>query len=63
MDKSLLNWSAAKDSSDQHGDAPDKPKVEKSQAMSEAQPVPPELLKMLPIMPPQPTFEDRWKLR
>jgi hypothetical protein len=48
MDKSLLHWSAAKDS---------------PQAMSEARPIPPELLNMLPIMPPQPTFEDRWRLR
>ena len=60
MDKSLLHWPAAKDSPDKHGDTPDKPKVEKTQAMSEAQPIAP---KMLPIMPPQPTFEDRWKLR
>jgi hypothetical protein len=48
MDKSLLHWSAAKDG---------------PQAMSEARPIPPELLNMLPIMPPQPTFEDRWRLR
>jgi len=27
------------------------------------QSIPPEMLRMLPIMPPQPTFEDRWRLR
>jgi hypothetical protein len=63
MDKSLLHWSAAKDSPDKPGDVPEKPKVEKTQAMSEAQPIPPEILKMLPTMPPRPTFEDRWRLR
>jgi hypothetical protein len=63
MDKSLLHWSAATDSSDMHGDTPDKPKSEKTQAMSEAQPISPERSKMLPLIPPQPTFEDRWKLR
>ena len=63
MDKSLLHWSAAKDSPDKLGDTLDKPKVEKTQAMSEARPIPPELLNMLPIMPPRPTFEDRWRLR
>jgi hypothetical protein len=34
----------------------------KAQAMPQVQPIPPEVLKMLPIMPPQPTFEDRWRL-
>ena len=63
MDKSLLHWSVAKDSPDKPGDTPDKPTVEKTQAMSEAQPIPREILKMLPIMPPQPMFEDRWRLR
>jgi hypothetical protein len=58
MDKSLLHWSAAKDSPG----TPDKPKVEKPQTISEARPLPSEILMMLP-MPPQPTFEDRWKLR
>jgi hypothetical protein len=63
MDKSLLHWSAGNESPDKPGDTPDKPKAEKAQAMSEAQPIPPELLKMMPTMPPQPTFEDRWRLR
>ena len=63
MDKSLLHWSTPTDSADMHGDTPDKPKLEKTQAMSEAEPISPERLKMLPPMPPQPTFEDRWKLR
>jgi len=40
MDKSLLHWSAAKNSPDKNGDTLDKPKAQKSQAMSEAQPVP-----------------------
>jgi hypothetical protein len=63
MDKSLLHWSAATDSSDMHGDTPNKPRSERTQAMSEAQPLSPEILKMLPILPPHPTFEDRWNLR
>jgi len=62
MDKSLLHWSAAEDSPDKPEDTPDKPKVEKTQAIPEVQPIPPEILKMLPIMPPQATFEDRWRL-
>jgi hypothetical protein len=61
--KSLLDWSIANDSRDKPGDTPDKPKVEKTQAMSEAKPIPREILKMLPIMPSQPMFEDRWRLR
>jgi hypothetical protein len=63
MDKSLLHWSAPTDSSDMHGDTPDKPKLEKTQAMSEARPISLERSKMSPLMPPQLTFEDRWKLR
>jgi hypothetical protein len=63
MDKSLLHWSAAKDSPDAPDDMPDKPKVGKTQTMSQVQPIPPEILQMFPIMPPQPTFEDRWRLR
>jgi hypothetical protein len=63
MDKSLLHWSAAKGSPDTPEDTPDKPKVGKTQAVSEVQPISPDILKMLPIMPPNPTFEDRWKLR
>jgi hypothetical protein len=58
MDKSLLHWSIANDSPDKPGDTPDKPKIEKTQATSEAKPIPREILKMLPIMPPQPMFED-----
>jgi hypothetical protein len=63
MDKSLLGWSVSKESPDKTGDTPDKSGVNKTQAMSEAQPIRPEILNMLPIMPPQPTFEDRWRLR
>jgi hypothetical protein len=63
MDKSLLHWSAGKGGLDKPEDPPDKPKMDKAQAMLEAQRIPVEILKMLPIMPPQPTFEDRWRLR
>ena len=63
MDKSLLHWSAAEDSPDKPEDTPDKPKVGKTQAIPEVQPIPPEILQMFPIMPPQATFEDRWRLR
>jgi len=55
MDKSLLHWSAAEDT-------PNKPEAEKTQAILEVRPIPPEVLRMLPIMPPQPTFEDRWRM-
>ena len=60
MDKSLLHWPVAQADSDKVAAAP--VKVEKTQAISEVQAIPPEMLKMLPIMPPQPTFEDRWRL-
>jgi hypothetical protein len=63
MDKSLLHWSAVKDGLDKPGGTPDRTKVEKAQVMLESQRIPAEILKMLPIMPPQPTFEDRWRLR
>jgi hypothetical protein len=63
MDKLLLHWSAADDSRDEPKDKPDKTKVEKIQALSEVQSIPPEILKIVPIMPSQPTFEDRWRLR
>jgi hypothetical protein len=63
LDKSLLHWSAAKDSPDTPEDTPNKPKVGKTQAISEVQPIPPELFQMFSIMPPRPTFEDRWRLR
>ncbi|HEY6257132.1 MAG TPA: hypothetical protein VIY51_15210 [Xanthobacteraceae bacterium] len=62
MDKSLLHWPAADDSRDKLEVTLDKPKEDKPQAMPEMQPIPPEVLKMLPIMPPQPSFEDRWRL-
>ena len=58
-----MHWSAAEDSLDKTEDTPDRANVEKTQAMSVVQPIPPEILKMLPIMPAQPTFEDRWRLR
>ena len=33
-----------------------------AQASLEWQPIPPGLTQMLPVMPPEPTFEDRWRL-
>jgi hypothetical protein len=62
MDKSLLHWPAAEDSPDTPENMPDKPKVERTQAIPEMQPIPPGILNMLPIMPPQATFDDRWRL-
>jgi hypothetical protein len=61
MDKSLLHWSAAQASADLP-DAPDKAGEKKAQASLEWRPIPPELTQMLPVMPPEPTFEDRWRL-
>jgi hypothetical protein len=61
MDKSRLHWPIAEADSDRTQTAP--VKMEKTQAVSQVQAVPPEMLQMLPIMPPQPTFEDRWRLR
>ena len=63
MDKSLLHWPATDDSPGKLEVTLNKPKEEKLQAIPEVLPVPPEILKMLPIMPPQPSFEDRWRLR
>jgi hypothetical protein len=62
IDKSLLHWPAAADSFDKSEETTKKPEAEKSQETREMLPIPPELLKMLPIMPQQPTFEDRWRL-
>ena len=63
MDKSLLHWSVAKESPDRPGGTPDTSEIKKARAMSESQPIGPEILNMLPTMPPPPTFEDRWNLR
>jgi hypothetical protein len=41
----------------------DRTQEERAQVIPEVAPVPPELLKMLPIMPLQPSFEDRWRLQ
>ena len=61
MDKSLLHWPVAEADI---GRAPAAPvRMEKTQTVSQVQAVPPEMLQMLPIMPPEPTFEDRWRLR
>jgi len=68
MDKSLLHWSAGDDNPDRTADTSDKPEMAKAQAVApvhaipQVQPIPLEVLKMLPILPPQPTFEDRWRL-
>jgi hypothetical protein len=62
MDKSLLHWSAAEASLDRPEDSPTMTGGKKTQAALEGQPIPPELTKMLPVMPSQPTFEDRWRL-
>jgi hypothetical protein len=62
MDKSLLHWPDGDDAPDRTERPLDKPEMAKAQAMPQVQPIPPEVLKMLPIMPPQPTFEDRWRL-
>lgn len=61
IDKSLLHWPVAEAEPDRVQAAP--LRMEKTQAVSQMQAVPPEMLQMLPIMPPQPTFEDRWRLR
>jgi len=66
MDKSLLHWPAAQDGADlpdvAPGKAAGKPADRKTQASLEWQPIPPELAQMLPVRPPEPTFEDRWRL-
>ena len=59
MNKSLLHWSV-KNGADE-SETVYKPK--QSQAMPEVQPAPLEVLQMVPIMPPQLTFEERWRLR
>jgi hypothetical protein len=41
----------------------DRTQEERAQVIPEVAPVPPELLKMLPIMPLQPSFGDRWRLQ
>lgn len=61
MDKSLLHWPAADRSSSNLETTKEKPDV--AQAVPEMRPIPPEALQMLPIFPPQPTFEDRWRLQ
>jgi hypothetical protein len=61
MGKSLLHWAASGDS-DMLEDTPDKPKEEKILAQPEMRPIPPEVLNMLPILPRQPSFEDRWRM-
>ena len=60
MDKALLHWPAT--DPEKLEVTLNKPKEERLQAIPEVRPVPPEILKMLPIMPPQPSFEDRWRL-
>jgi hypothetical protein len=62
MDKSLLHWPAAADSADLPDVAPGRADGKKAQASLEWRPIPPELTQMLPVMPPEPTFEDRWRL-
>ena len=61
MDKSQLHWPLAEAESVRAEAAP--VKIERTQTISQVQAVPAEMLQMLPIMPPQPTFEDRWRLR
>jgi len=66
MDKSLLHWSHADDTPARPARTEqtlDKPEFANAQAAPQMQSIPPEMLRMLPIMPPQPTFEDRWRLR
>jgi hypothetical protein len=61
MGKSLLHWAASGDS-DTLEDTRDKPKEEKLLAQPEMRTIPPEVLNMLPILPRQPLFEDRWRM-
>ncbi len=63
MDKSLLHWSAADGSPSKTEAALEERNVAQTQPVAEMRPIPPEVWQMLPILPPQPTFEDRWKLR
>jgi hypothetical protein len=63
MDKSLLHWPADTDSPDRLAATLDKPKDQDALTAPEVQSMAPEILQMLPVMPPQPSFEDRWRLR
>jgi hypothetical protein len=69
MDKSLLHWPAQSNREADQGSHVkleaelDESKVKQAKLAPEPAPVPTELLQMLPIMPPEPTFEDRWRLR
>ncbi len=63
MDKSLLHWPTADGGSSKIETALEKPNRSQTQPTAEMRPVPLEVLQMLPILPPQPTFEDRWRLR
>lgn len=63
MDKSLLHWPAAESGSPKIEATPEERKVAETQPIAEMRPIPPEVWQMLPIVPPQPTFEDRWRLR
>jgi hypothetical protein len=62
MDKSLLHWPADDESAGKLAATPDKPKGHNVPPRPEAQSLAPEILQTLPIMPPLPTFEDRWRL-
>jgi hypothetical protein len=62
MDKSLLHWPTSDDSADTPEVTLDKRKEERILASPEVRPIPPEVLMMLPVMPLQPSFEDRWRL-
>jgi hypothetical protein len=63
MDKSLLHWPTSDDSADAPEVTLDKRKERRILASPEVRPIPPEVLMMLPVMPLQPSFEDRWRLR
>lgn len=62
MDKALLHWTAGDENGDQLSATLDKPKGRRASWSPEAQSIAPELLQTLPIMPSQPSFEDRWRL-
>ena len=61
MDKSLLHWSAAHHRSSKLATTAERYKDVPPTA--ERAPIPVQLQQMLPILPAQPTFEDRWRLR
>ena len=63
MDKSLLHWPAAHDRLSKVETTPKKYKDLRASPIAERVPIPVQLLQMLPILPAQPTFEDRWRLR